>query len=442
MNAASPTTKLCDVCGKEDGFQNMNMQTCADCGVCVHEMCYGLENTDEGKKYARWKCFACSAVGTEIKVSKPGAPHRSILIKSRSTECTVCTVNTGVHAMHLLYDTHGKEGTPKVLPPNNQRKLEERVTWVHTLCAMFIGRHEGVIFGCQKDGTYDGHDVDSSDSEDEASEENEFNYYDPEDDSAALYASHHHFVVTEVGKGGKEDCWSRRVRVVKEARLKCYICGVVNGVKKDVFAIQCCYEDCAQSYHVGCARWGKGSERYERIEFNPGELDESGNEVTECIAKGYCATHSKRKNGTIIEKKDKKEERRQASSSPSIRQKRERAANYNKLMQDANSVIKEAKDHGRDMNKAAKRRKIHWKDSGGLNKTDFEDFWTEVCDSIIREQEEEDDEHENGGNKQPNNKWSHLWVPNYRPGLSSFSHWDSMEEITQDDVEQDYHMLK
>jgi len=447
MSVVAYDTNVCDVCGKVDGFQDMKMQICASCGVCVHEMCYGLENTDEGRKYPQWKCFACAAVGTEMKVSKPGEPHRSILIKSRSTECALCTITTGFHAMHLFYDTHGKEGTPKPLPPNKSKRLEERVAWVHTLCAMFIGRREGVVFGCQKDGTYDGYDVvDDSDSEDEATEENEFNYFDPNDNDAGLYASHHHFVLTDVGKGGKEDCWSRRVRVVKEARLKCHICGVANSVKKDIYAIQCCYEDCAQSYHVGCARWGKLSDRYERIEFNPGEQDESGDEVTECIAKGYCNTHSKRKTCNIVEKKDKNQERRQASHSPSkVRPKRLSGPKYSKLMQEAITVIREAKDHGRDMNRAAKRRKTHWKESGGLNKTDFEDFWTNVCDTITREQEEEEDEvlnDEDDGGKQSNNKWSHLWVPNYRPGLSSFSHWDSVEEITQADMEQDYYMLK
>jgi len=448
MSVIAGTAKLCDVCGKEDRFQDMNMQTCGSCGVCVHEMCYGLENTDEGRKYPGWKCFACAAVGTEIRVSKPAEPHRSILIKSRSTECAICTVTSGFHAMHLFYDTHGKEGTPKILPQNKQKRLEERVAWAHTLCAMFIGRREGVVFGCQKDGTYDGYDVEESpDAEDETTEENEFNYFDPDDNDAALYASHHHFVLTDVGKGGKDDQWSRRVRVVKEARLKCHICGIANSVKKDTYAIQCCYEDCAQSYHVGCARWGKSSDRYERIEFNPGEQDESGDEVTECIAKGYCNTHAKRKAVTIIEKKDKKQERIQSSHSPSkARSKRLHGAKYNKLLQEANTVIREAKDQGRDMNKAAKRRKTHWKDSGGLNKTDFEDFWSNICDKINREQDEEDDEllnDEDDGDKRPkSNKWSHLWVPNYRPGLNSFSHWDSVEQITPDDMEQDYYLLK
>ena len=41
--------------------------------------------------------------------------------------------------MHLLYNTHGKDGTPVILLPNKRKGLEERVAWVHTLCALFIG---------------------------------------------------------------------------------------------------------------------------------------------------------------------------------------------------------------------------------------------------------------------------------------------------------------
>lgn len=242
--------KLCDVCGKEDGFENKVLQTCASCGVSVHEICYGLENTVEGKKYPRWECFACKAVGMEMTVSKPGRTHRSILCSSRPFECALCphgygttkidtkVVDTGHHAMNLLYDTHGEEGIPKILPPNKKKGLPERVAWVHTLCALFIGKHEGVVFGCQKDGSYEGQDADSTDSADEASVENEFDYTDPDDDNQSLYPSIHHFVVTDVGKDGNEDCWSRRVRLMKEAKLKCYICGVANSMKKDTFAIQ------------------------------------------------------------------------------------------------------------------------------------------------------------------------------------------------------------
>lgn len=403
----SGTPKLCDVCGKKDGFQNMNMQTCTSCGVCVHEMCYGLVNSNGKKKYSRWKCYACAAVGMEMKVNKPGEPHRSILVSSRSTECALCSVTTGCHAMHLLYDTHGKEGTPKILQPT-QKGLKERVAWVHTLCAMFIGKHEGVIFACQKDGSYEGQDVDSSDSEDEAPVENEFNYLESDDDNPAIYANHHHFVVTDVGKNGKEDSWSRRVRILKEARLKCYICGIANGVKKDTFAIQCSYKDCAQAFHVGCSRWGKMSERFEHIEFNPGELDESGNEVTECTAKGNCPLHSRRKT-KMVETQDKNEERRLVGQSQGKSIAKQPLTHYKQ---------RRDKGPGRDIDKVKKRRK-----KLGQEEKDFEG------NDLVTDDDD--------GDMHPSNKWSHLWVPNYRPGLAVFTQWDSVEEITQDDVERD-----
>jgi len=190
---------------------------------------------------------------------------------------------------------------------------------------------------------------------------------------------------------------------------------------------QCFYKDCAQSFHVGCSRWGKSSERYEHIEFNPGELDESGNEVTDCTAKGYCITHSGRKTKTV-ETPDKNEERRLMSQSQGKATAKQSSTHYKQ---------RRDKGHVRDINKATKRRKTHWKNNEGLNKTN----------NLVLLQEEQDHEgndlvtYEDDGDTPSNNKWSHLWVPNYRPGLTSFSQWDSVEEITQDDVEQDHHMV-
>lgn len=50
----------CDVCQKGEGFRGMNLQICCKCGVCVHEECYGLQNTNtHDKKYLGWECHAC-----------------------------------------------------------------------------------------------------------------------------------------------------------------------------------------------------------------------------------------------------------------------------------------------------------------------------------------------------------------------------------------------
>ncbi len=52
---------LCDICNQPDGHFRKNMQICSECGVAVHEECYGLSNSSEGRKYPAWKCHACSS---------------------------------------------------------------------------------------------------------------------------------------------------------------------------------------------------------------------------------------------------------------------------------------------------------------------------------------------------------------------------------------------
>ena len=42
---------------------------------------------------------------------------------------------------------------------------------------------------------------------------------------------------------------------------------------------------------------------------------------------------------------------------------------------------------------------------------------------------------EDCGDKQSSEKWSYLWVPNYRPDSGYLSHWDSKKEIHQQDID-------
>ncbi len=51
---------LCDICNQPDGHFRKNMQICCECGVAVHEECYGLGYSLQGKKYPDWKCHACA----------------------------------------------------------------------------------------------------------------------------------------------------------------------------------------------------------------------------------------------------------------------------------------------------------------------------------------------------------------------------------------------
>ena len=78
----------------------------------------------------------------------------------RPTECVLCNVASEEHAMHPLYDNHGKEGRQLVLPATGVgfRRKEKRLAWVHTLCAMFISssqRTRHLVYGCNEDGEYE-----------------------------------------------------------------------------------------------------------------------------------------------------------------------------------------------------------------------------------------------------------------------------------------------
>ena len=90
--------------------------------------------------------------------------------EERPTQCSLCSVSTGVHAMHPLYDDYGREGRQLLLPATGVgfKRKEERLEWVHTLCAMFIcasGRTGGLVYGCTADG-----DWEMPDDEDEEEE--------------------------------------------------------------------------------------------------------------------------------------------------------------------------------------------------------------------------------------------------------------------------------
>ena len=141
--------------------------------------------------------------------------------------------------MHLLYDTHGVDGTPIILPQNKRKGLEERVAWVHTLCALFIGQSQKVVFGCKKDGTYLGEKEDDDD-DDDCSEENDgpkdSSLFDSDGKPLITLNNPHHFVLA--GADGKLNCeWSKAVRKIKKERFKCTICGVANDLKSHKLAI-------------------------------------------------------------------------------------------------------------------------------------------------------------------------------------------------------------
>ena len=308
----------CDLCSKKDGFRGHNLQECKRCHIKVHETCYGMVKTNE--KNPNWECLACQA-------TKNGT-------LPRPTECVLCSVMDGIHAMHPLYDTHGKKGMPVMLPANSKKGLKRRPAWIHTLCAMFVASNpftKGCVYGCDIDGNYecdtdeeeededeDEEDDDGGDGYDDTKSKKDTNY----DDESELMATHH-FVIAGKDKG-KETAWTRRITECRS--LKCAFCGLSDKNNNSLrIPIQCCWnskyeleefklrhpkedEDCYIAMHVGCAAWLKddfgNDPQSRRVFFYPGVqvTDDIGEEqFVEPIGNSYCNLHA----NTIAARKPK-----------------------------------------------------------------------------------------------------------------------------------------
>jgi len=255
--AANIATKIkgrCDICDQKDGFRGYNLQTCSVCSLAVHERCYGMTLTTT--KNLNFVCKACAAIGSKVEVNKPSILGKSsstketIRVQERPTECVLCNVHDGIHAMHPLFDTHGPKGRQLVISSqggDSNRKL----AWVHTLCANFIcSKTGGSVYGCYGD---DGRYEDDSDQE-YADEENEVRFY-----------------AMATKEKGKETAWSRIITDSRKTIL-CSICGKRDNSGDSLrIPLQCSANDvnelvdfkrrhndrseCFVGMHVGCARW-------------------------------------------------------------------------------------------------------------------------------------------------------------------------------------------
>ena len=268
-----------------------NLQQCKGCKILVHELCYGMAETDS--KDANFTCFACKAVGTKIQVNKPskiggtgekmGKEHEWLQVTERPTECVLCSHNKGNHAMHPLLDTYGPNGRQLVIdrPSRGGTGLKTRksLAWVHTLCASVISanpRTAGSVYAADKHGNYYGCEEESCDEEEfdddskgsaegvgDKSETTNDNYEKEEDENREeLNEATASFIIASEKEYAKN--------IKDHRKLKCFICG-----KKDTewrFPVQCIAGDenenerwkdrhprgteCYMAMHVGCARWG------------------------------------------------------------------------------------------------------------------------------------------------------------------------------------------
>ena len=90
---------------------------------------------DDAKKHVYKELEQTSDLFTRYRQStyypKFLSSQRSIMKQiDRPSECALCSVSTGLHAMHPLYDTHGKDGRQYVIPSSVAPiKKERRLAW-------------------------------------------------------------------------------------------------------------------------------------------------------------------------------------------------------------------------------------------------------------------------------------------------------------------------
>ena len=332
----------------------MKLLRCRECGVCVHETCYGLPPSDDdndgsghstsSSDAAKWICNACDAVGKTFVVSRKGHPIKTMKQTARPTDCALCPVIDGQnvaegvhpwHAMHKLFDTHGPNGRQLVLKADHKRKLPERLAWVHSACAYGIASSRiagGCVFGCLSDGTYEG-DGSSDDDKEMSSDEEPFaeetewfgtkkrhhasggspprkkkkksDDDDVDDDSDYDTDAIHHFVIC--GKEhGQDTYWTN---TIKECRkLRCFLCGNSHCPPTHI-PLQCCANDpdeffehkprhddkapCFTALHVGCARgWdSRYPAPHRRVYFFPGSP--GADDEQQPVNENYCSRHAK-----------------------------------------------------------------------------------------------------------------------------------------------------
>lgn len=312
----------CDICQMSDRFKDMALLQCQDCGVHVHDRCYGIDETKYGQRNFKLTCWACLAVGTKVKVREkdPFTNKRRVFPQPRRpTECCLCSIQDGVHAMHPVFDSHGTRGRQILLPPDDETGAR-KLAWCHTLCALTINSvrpTKGCFYACTSRGFYSSDDLEHiSDSESVNS--------DLADE--AVVANQHHYVYWghyERLRGEEVDDWGKKFYVAKSSKLRCSFCGkdddkmiMLDG--KEMFSslripLQCTaknrdefedfrkyhggYEPCYQALHAGCAMWGCNEDgeksNIRRLYYFPG-LEHSTKKIEKYpVVECYCDLHAK-----------------------------------------------------------------------------------------------------------------------------------------------------
>jgi len=286
----------CDICRKKDGYQDHNLQRCKDCGINVHDLCYGLVATDS--KNPDFLCYACNAVGTVIEVNNPSRigsiskknKREFVTQETRPTQCVLCSFDDGsFHAMHPIMDMGGKDGRQLVLPET--KTGAKRLAWAHTLCASFIcstPMTRGCVFGLDENNEWNNYeDDDRNEEENDSVEEGQYDVRSSKQDTThprdadagnsidqdvpvrpetPVQESIRLGSVTAYGIADESwDMWYTRIR--KNRTYKCFICG--KDDKKSLrIPIQCIVDEDGENEYFEFKEWRKNCpNQYSESEF-------------------------------------------------------------------------------------------------------------------------------------------------------------------------------
>jgi hypothetical protein len=475
----------CDICGHKDGWMLFRMRKCTECGLLVHENCYALLQTS-GPIPEGWKCHACAAVGKAISVKGIHAPERSMVQASRPSDCALCPVQGGVHAMSPLYDTHGPEGRQRLLSADPSRDLPARPGWVHSLCALGIAAMTGgSVFGCLADGSWGEEEIAEEDMEGGGSRPQskeggkspkrgggDIEAEDEDDNVGEL----HHFVISEKRYGKEDDDYSRVIsRHRKE--LKCFLCGN-HGCPPTHVPVQCCahheneFEEyreryhepdmpCTTALHIGCVKW-TNTRAYSRAHYYPGHqvgLDEEKDDYKDAVVGFYCDLHAEEiwknrpggkramlprrsggknaggRNPSAQSQFSKARKKAKARSDEALRPNPPLKANnwYAEIKDDLIGIIERALARKADPKVATKRCKDHWQNQTagtGMSKKDFLKMWKDVEDDVKSmpfnmEAVEATPSSIQQVDEQTKNSWAYLWEG--EKVAFEFGDWDTQE---------------
>jgi hypothetical protein len=306
----------CDLCWGRDGFREMKLLTCPDCGVAFHCECYGVDTDSSVQVHNQaYPCGACRAVGETFTGRDHTGREHVIQQTERPTECCLCSVDEGIalpHPMHPLYDNHGESGKQIALPPDKKTRKPFRLAWVHTLCAMSISSHSstgGCVYGCDANGKY----------KDAAKQKDiDIAIDDDNPDASKKDQTVHHFVFCR-HKEKRNDAESRWAQTIRERQeLKCTLCGANDrndGANVSYrIPVQCSANDpaefkefkgahdalrggrCFVPVHVGCAQWHKNDAgeypSVTRVYFFPGKARTS-ELYTQPVINIFCDLHAR-----------------------------------------------------------------------------------------------------------------------------------------------------